>query len=78
MGAHPDRRCKVQGQMTTCKWALNFRLRLPWQLSDKESPYQCRKQGFQPRSRKTPHAVEQLSLCATLGSLRSGAGGLNC
>ena len=37
---------------------------LPWWLSGRESAYQCRRRGFDPRSRKTPHAEEQLSLCA--------------
>jgi len=35
---------------------------LPWWLSGKESACQCRRHGFDPSSRKTPHAVEQLSL----------------
>lgn len=61
MGAHPDRHCKVQGQMTTCKWGLHFRLGLPQGLSDKQAPYQCRKR-VPSLSRKTPHAGEQLSL----------------
>ena len=31
----------------------------------KESTCQCRGHGFKPWSRKIPHAVEQLSPCAT-------------
>ena len=38
---------------------------LPWWLSGKESTCQCRKHKFDPWSRKTPHAAEQLSPCAT-------------
>ena len=54
MGAHPDRHCKAQAQMTTCKWGLYFRLGLPRGLSDKQAPYQCRKQGFHPRPGRPP------------------------
>ena len=38
-----------------------FDWRLPWWLSDKESAFQCRRHGFNPWSRKIPHAAEQLS-----------------
>ena len=38
---------------------------LPWWLSGKESTRQCRRHGFDPWSRKTPHAVQQLSSCTT-------------
>ena len=38
---------------------------LPWWLPGEESTCQCRRQGFDPRSGKIPHAAEQLSLCAT-------------
>ena len=38
---------------------------LPWWLSGKESACQCRKQKFDPCSRKTPHTAEQLSPCST-------------
>ena len=49
-------------------------LGLPWWLSGKESAYQCSRHGFDPRSRKIPHAEEQLSLWATeQPSLCSGA-----
>ena len=34
---------------------------LPWWLSGKESAYQCRRYGFDPLSRKLPHAEKQLS-----------------
>ena len=34
---------------------------LPWWLNGKESTCQCRRHGFDPWSRKLPHAVEQLS-----------------
>ena len=37
----------------------------PWRLSVKESACQFRRHRFQPWSRKIPHAVEQLSPCAT-------------
>ena len=40
-------------------------LGLPWQLSGKESASQRRRHGFDPRSGKIPHTVEQLSLYAT-------------
>ena len=39
--------------------------RIPWWLSGKESTCQCRRQRFDPWSRKISHTVEQLSLCAT-------------
>ena len=35
--------------------------RLPWWLSSKDSACQCRGHGFNPRSGKKPHAMEQLS-----------------
>ena len=38
---------------------------LPWWLSGKESPFQYRGHEFDPWSKKTPHAAEKLSLCAT-------------
>ena len=38
---------------------------LPWWLSGKESTCQCRGHWFNPWSRKIPHAMGQLSLCAT-------------
>ena len=40
-------------------------LGLPWWLSGKESACPCRRQGSNPWSWKSPHAVEQLSLRAT-------------
>ena len=36
---------------------------LPWWLSGRESTCQCRRHRFDPWSRKSPHAVEQLSTC---------------
>ena len=42
----------------------NIRLGLPQWLSAKESTCQHRKHWFNPRSRKSPHVAEQLSLCA--------------
>ena len=39
-------------------------LGLPWWLSGKEFTCQCRRHGFDPQSRKIPHATEQLSPCA--------------
>ena len=38
---------------------------LPWWFSGKESACQRRRRGFNPWSRKIPHAVEQLRLWAT-------------
>ena len=38
---------------------------LPAKKKKKESACQCRGHGFEPLSRKIPHAAEQLSLCAT-------------
>ena len=40
-------------------------LGLSWWLRDKESACQCSRHGFNPWSRKIPHAVEQLRHCAT-------------
>ena len=59
---------KVTGTSIASKGALgdfNLNLRLPSWLSSKESTCQFGRHGFDPWSRKTPHAVEQLSLCAT-------------
>ena len=44
---------------------IKLTLALPWWLSSKESACQCRRHGFDPWSRKIPHAVEQLRPCAT-------------
>ena len=38
---------------------------LPWWLSGKESTCRCRGHWFNPWSKKIPHAMGQLSLCAT-------------
>ena len=38
---------------------------LPWWSSDEESSSQCMGHHFDAWSRKIPHAVEQLSPCAT-------------
>ena len=38
-------------------------LGFPWWLSGKESACQGRRHGFNPWSRKMPHAKEQLDLC---------------
>ena len=38
---------------------------LPWWSSGYETALQCRGYWFSPWSGKIPHAVEQLSLCAT-------------
>ena len=38
---------------------------LPWWRSGWEYICQCRGHGFEPLSGKIPHAVAQLSLCAT-------------
>ena len=42
---------------------------LPWWHSHWESACQCRGHGFEPWSRKIPHAAEQLSPCATTTEL---------
>ena len=39
--------------------------RLPWWLRSQESTCQCRRDWFNPWSRKIPQPVEQLSRCAT-------------
>ena len=47
---------------------LNFKrtpLGLPWWLSGEESTCQYRRHGFDPWSRKIPHAAEQVSTHAT-------------
>ena len=41
---------------------------LAWWLSGKESVCQCRGQGFEPWSRKIPHAMEQPSPRSTMAS----------
>ena len=46
---------------------------LPWWLSGKEFTCQSRRHRFNPRSRKIPHIMEQLSSRATSMSLCSGA-----
>ena len=46
-----------------------YRKGLPWWLSGKESPYQCRRYGFNPWSRKIPHTVDQLSPCTATAEL---------
>ena len=38
---------------------------LPWWFCGNESACQCRRQVFDPWSRRLPHAAEQLSLCVT-------------
>jgi len=48
------------------KWNI---MRLPWRSNGKESACQCRGHGFDPWSRKLPHAAGQLSLCATTSEL---------
>ena len=46
-----------------------YRKGLPWWLSGKESPWQCRRYGFNPWLRKIPHIVDQLSSCTTTTEL---------
>ena len=41
------------------KWGL------PWWLSGKEFTCQCRRHGFDLKSRKIPHTTEQVNLCTT-------------
>ena len=48
---------------------------LPWWFSGKESACQCRRHELAPWSGKISHAAEQLSLCATVLSPCSRAGG---
>ena len=38
---------------------------LPWVLGGKESICQGKRHGFKPWSEKVPHALDQLSPCAT-------------
>ena len=38
---------------------------LPWWLSGKESPCQCKRNGFNSWSGRIPRATEQLGSCAT-------------
>ena len=38
---------------------------IPWWLSGRESSCRCRRHGFDPWSRKIPHASGQLSRCGT-------------
>ena len=45
--------------------SFKVNLRFHWQLSGKESACQCRRQGFDPWSRKLSHAMEWLNPCAT-------------
>ena len=64
-------------------FGTNTLSRLALWLSGKESACQCRRRGFDPWSRKIPHAVEKLSLCATaiepvLWSPGATATGLMC
>ena len=47
------------------KLARSDSLGLPWWYSGYETACQCRGHGFEPWSGKIPHAVEQLSPCAT-------------
>ena len=47
-------------------YAFNYSLSgLPWWLSGKESACHWKRHGFNPWSRKIPHAVEELSPCIT-------------
>ena len=43
----------------------NIETGLPWWLSGKESACQCKRHRFDPWSGKIPHAMDQLSPCAT-------------
>ena len=66
----------AEGPKTTK--GVKVRVGVPWWLSGKESTSQCRRQGFNPQSRKIPQATEQLSLYTTaaepvLWSLGAGA-----
>ena len=46
-----------------CLAHKKHQLGLPWWLSGKEFACQCRRHGFDPWTRKIPHAVKQLGLC---------------
>ena len=64
---------KVWGWVGTTTWHVRMTMtqdqdrliRLPWQLSGKESACHCRRHRFNPRSGKIPHAAELLSSWAT-------------
>ena len=45
------------------KMIQNCHMGLPWWRSGWESACQCRGHGFEPWSRRLPHATEQLGLC---------------
>ena len=47
-------------ELHVCHFKSKTKNGLPWWLSDKESSCQCRRHGFNPWSRKIPHAMEQL------------------
>ena len=51
--------------LSTDDWLKKMWCGLPWWHSGWESACQCRGQGFEPWSRKIPHAAEQLSPGAT-------------
>ena len=51
---------------------------LPCWLSGKEAACQCRRQRFEPRSGKMPHAIGQLSLCTTTWACALVPGSYKC
>ena len=59
--------------MSFDRWMDKENVGLPWWRSGWESACQCRGHGFEPRSGRISHAVEQLGPCATMLGLCSGA-----
>ena len=61
--AHCCWECKLVQPLwkTVWKFLKKLKLGLPWWHSGYESACQCRGHGFEPWSRKIPHATEQLS-----------------
>ena len=66
----------LANKFNECPSVLIYFISRPWWLSSKESGCKCRRHRFNPWPRKIPHALEQLSPCATLLSLCSRAWGL--
>ena len=55
---------KVGGTLQVSCLIQSWPAELPWWLRGGESACQCRRHGFNPWCRKSPHAAEQLSSCA--------------
>ena len=57
---------RIPSLTTTLYWTLSVAKEgLPWWFTVEEFACQCRGYGFNPWSGKIPHAMEQLSPCAT-------------